>query len=107
MRLCAKVKNPCLGKVKHYSSMPPSASGLPDSRSELSTAAVLLIEEKADGIFLYRLTTEGVFITDTWHQSIGEAKDQAKYEFDNEPSQWKEIPESYTELDVVRIALEE
>jgi hypothetical protein len=52
---------------------------------------VLLIEEKEDGIFLYEFRRDG-FIGDTWHRTVDEAKEQAKYDFGDGVSAWREVP---------------
>jgi hypothetical protein len=44
-------------------------------------AEALLIEVEADGVFLFRLSADGQFAGDTWHESVEEAKEQAKFEF--------------------------
>jgi formamidopyrimidine-DNA glycosylase len=99
--------NRSLGNAINFRGLPPEISGKPDSRISLPTAEILLIAKKKSGIFLYHLTMEGTYITDSWHQTIEDAKRQAKFEFDNDPSNWKEVPDSYGDLDIVRLALED
>jgi len=48
----------------------------------------LEIEEDDGAYFLYRLDAKGACIGDTWHQTIEEAKAQAKFEFDIEDADW-------------------
>src|SRR5262245_48120558 len=104
MRFCAKVKNAKLGTVKNYVGMPPEITGGVDKRKLLPPADVLLIEAKEDGIYLYRITKEGKFINDTWHKTLDEAKQQAKTEFDNDPGRWKNVPDAYSDQEIVNLA---
>ena len=53
--------------------------------------AVLLIEKKSDGIFLYEFRPDG-FIGDTWHQSVADAKHQATYWWGDKVSEWRQVP---------------
>lgn len=105
MRLCSKVKNRNLGKVKHYYGAPPEITGETKSQIPIPVADVLLIEKTDSGIFLFYLTKEARCLTDSWHQTVEDAKEQAKFEFDNDPSEWKEVPDSYGDLDIVKLAL--
>jgi hypothetical protein len=46
----------------------------------------------ADGAFyLFRYNDAGEFGGDTWHQSIEEAQDQAKFEYEIEASDWSTV----------------
>jgi hypothetical protein len=54
---------------------------------------VVVIEERADGIFLFRFAAGGRLVGDTWHATIEEAKQQAHYEFGGLLSEWKPVPE--------------
>ena len=76
MRMLAVISGSVIGKTKHYLGMPPRLTGGIDTRQELSPALFLVIEEKPDGIFLYRYGIGGVFAGDTWHKSIDDAKHQ-------------------------------
>jgi hypothetical protein len=58
----------------------------------MDAPAVLLIEQKPDGIFLFRFTAESHCVGDTWHESIDAAKEQASFEFNDLITQWKEVP---------------
>jgi hypothetical protein len=49
------------------------------------------IEETTEGFFLYRLDLSGQCISDTWHQSLEEAKEQAKFEFLISEHEWLEV----------------
>ena len=58
----------------------------------------LVIEEAADGVFLYRYDAYGKCAGDTWHASIEEAKGQAKYEYQDRLRDWIEIPSSVQDV---------
>jgi hypothetical protein len=64
---------------------------------------LLMIDERPDGIFLWRYTASGDVAGDTWHRSIDEAKEQAAYEFGRDLA-WSPIPE--TESDPVAFAIQ-
>jgi hypothetical protein len=59
----------------------------------MGRAFFLVIEQKPDGVFLYRFDRAGECVGDTWHTSIAEAKDQASYEFEDRIHTWEEIPQ--------------
>jgi len=48
----------------------------------------LRIEEDTLGVFLFRFDATGAMVADTWHQTVDEAKDQAKFEYLIEDSDW-------------------
>jgi hypothetical protein len=79
----AKILATHLGpKVRHYWGLPPQLSGAND-REEMARAAILSIEVEGDGVFLCRFAADGAFAGDTWHQTVEEAQEQAKFEFGN------------------------
>jgi hypothetical protein len=79
-------------KVKHYHGLPPELSGGEDFRERLEVPALILIEEKPDGVFLLRFTANGRVVGDTWHTTIEEAQQQAHFEFANVLSNWRSVP---------------
>ena len=79
-------------KVKHYEGLPPDLTGGIDTRKLLSKPFAVLLEETTEGIFLHRIDSSGNFITDTWHQSFEQAKEQAKFEYENALGNWFEVP---------------
>lgn len=56
-----------------------------------SKIASVEIEHNKDGFFLYYLSAAGEYLTDTWHQSLGDAKKQAMFEFEIEDADWREV----------------
>lgn len=84
-----------ISPVKHYIGLPPILSDEDNNREELPHPNILIIEEKPDGVFLYRYTFKGYCINDTWHINIEDAKDQAKYEYGKSINKWVEVPNDY------------
>ena len=80
-------------KVRHFFGMPPELAGDVDSRQPMPRPYALLIETKIDGVFLFRITADGQFAGDTWHQSITEAQEQASFEFEDCVSDWTAVPD--------------
>lgn len=79
-------------KTKHYRGLPPSSDVAKDSRQLMESPALLLIEEKPDGVFLFRFSADRRCVGDTWHKTVEDAKHQAAFEFDDLLSAWKEVP---------------
>jgi hypothetical protein len=50
----------------------------------------LRIVERDHGIFLLYLDQDGNEVTDTWHQSLGDAMHQAEFEFSVQPDEWSD-----------------
>lgn len=50
--------------------------------------AFVKIDVKPDGIFPLYFDAAGRGITDTWHQTLEEAKAQAKWEFEIDEADW-------------------
>lgn len=99
LRLVSKLKRPLAErKVKHYVGLPPELDEGKDSRQELGSPAVLLIEETESGIFLERFGADGSFAGDTWHRSVEEAKEQATFEYGELLSDWREVPSDVTNV---------
>jgi hypothetical protein len=80
-------------QTRHYEGLPPELTDGVDSRRELPLADVLIMEEKPEGVFLYRYTEQGQFGGDTWHQKVDDAVAQSEFEFGLSPDDWKPIPE--------------
>jgi len=80
-------------KTRHYVGPPPQLTGGIDKRRVLPVPTVLIIESEIDGVLLHRYAADSSSAGDTWHVSIGEAKEQAKYEYGEAISPWTQIPE--------------
>jgi hypothetical protein len=48
-------------------------------------------ESRSGGVFLYHYDAVGRCIADTWHATLAEAKEQAKFEFGIEAGDWVEV----------------
>jgi len=79
-------------KVKHYVGVPPELTDGVDKRTELGPPLLLVIEEKPDGVFLYRYDARGGCVGDTWHMNIDDAKHQAAYEYEDLVQEWQDVP---------------
>jgi len=79
-------------KVKHYRGLPPELTGGQDLREQMEAPALVAIEEKPDGVFLFRFTANGEVVGDTWHMNVEEAQQQARFEFGELLSEWKAVP---------------
>jgi hypothetical protein len=62
-----------------------------------SGAEFLIIEETAEGFFLYSFPKAGIE-GDTWHQSPAEAMDQAVVQFGATAGAWFPVPTEITDL---------
>lgn len=88
---------------RHRAGLPPELTDGVDERSSLPYPRVLLIELRPDGVFLVRYGEGSVFAGDTWHQTVGEAKEQAEEEYGLALGSWQPVPSD--EADPVRFAL--
>ena len=53
--------------------------------------SVEIDEARAGGFYLYHYDAAGRCIADTWHATLAEAKEQAKFEFEIDASDWVEV----------------
>lgn len=49
------------------------------------------IVEYEDGTYLFRYDAAGVSTSDTWHESVADAKKQAEFEFEIPSEGWEEM----------------
>jgi hypothetical protein len=89
MTLRAKVKT-TTGSTKHY--LGSILEGRPVRTAELPIPTYVEIEETEEGFSLYYIGPNGECITDTWHQTLEDAMEQAKSEFEicHKDWDWKE-----------------
>jgi hypothetical protein len=93
VRLFARLSgNHEAAKQVQFEGLPEALSGGKDTRRELPIAQILIIEEKDDGVYLYRFTADGHFGGDTWHTVIEDAKHQAQSEYGEAVGEWHPIP---------------
>jgi hypothetical protein len=85
MKLRAQV-NTATGKAKHY------LSTVIDSKlvrgQQFPTAAWVEISEQHGAFFLNRFDADGNFLTDTWHETLEDAKGQASFEYCIAENDW-------------------
>lgn len=99
IRLIARISGRLLEpKVKYYRGLPPELTDGNDRRELLETPALIAIEEKTDGVFLLRFTADGQVVGDTWHMTVEEAKEQARFEFGALVSDWTSVPAHVEDL---------
>ena len=80
-------------RTRHTLGFPSELSGVTDDAQQLPGPVVLVIEVESKGnVFLYRMTRSGEPGGDTWHQSVDDAKHQAKYEYGDVLGEWQAIP---------------
>jgi hypothetical protein len=58
----------------------------------MGSALFLVIDEKPDGVFLYRHDVQGDCVGGTWHTNIDDAKQQAAYEDEGLMLDWQDVP---------------
>lgn len=85
-------------KVRHYRGLPPELARDNDQRELLEPPVLISIEEKPDGVFLFRFTADGTVVGDTWHMTVEDAKHQAGIEFGDFLSDWKTVPDDVVDL---------
>ncbi len=78
--------------VKHYSGLPPELTAGHDLREQMEAPALVFIQETSEGVLLFRFTSDGQVVGDTWHMTMEEAKQQAYFEFPEVLSPWKSVP---------------
>lgn len=88
---------------RHRAGLPPELHGGVDERRTLPHPRVVLIDHRADGVFLLRYAEDAIFAGDTWHPSVEEAKEQAMDEYGLALQDWQAVPDG--ESDPVRFAL--
>ena len=74
------------GKTRHY-----TASINNDGTKDLENIPIpkwVEISEEPSGFFLFHYNADGECISDTWHESLEEAKEQASFEFEIEDNDW-------------------
>jgi hypothetical protein len=58
--------------------------------TQLASAERVEIVDSEGGFLLVRYSASGEFVGDTWHVTVDEAKQQAKFEFEIDVADWKE-----------------
>jgi len=76
-------------------------------RVAMESPAIIIIEQKPDGVFLYRYTADGRVVGDTWHMTVDDAKEQAHYEYGDSILPWKLVPADTADVVAFGLAREE
>jgi hypothetical protein len=79
---------------RNFVGLPPMEPGEPDTRRRLPIPLVIVISTKHEGIFLERFDEAGADAGDSWHQSIEEAKEQAREEYGESVGVRTPVPDS-------------
>ena len=61
----------------------------PEVEKILAVPATVEIQAEKSGFLLLRFDSSGQFSGDTWHQTLEEAKEQARVEFNISDSDWE------------------
>jgi len=80
---------------RSFLGLPPELTGGKDQRVRLPLPSFIVVEGTDDhggGFFLLRFTAEGTWLTDTWHETVEFAKEQAVSEFEHALGEWHEVP---------------
>lgn len=87
-------------KVKHYSGLGPEFAAQVGSSPGvlMPNADFIVMKESDNGFRIERYTNGGGFCGDTWHPSIEEAKDQAKYEYEDGLGDWIDVPDGVEDI---------
>ena len=80
--------------LRQFVGLPPELTKAEDLRRPLPAPDVLLIEARADGVFLERFTVNADFGGDTWHETVEDAKNQAVFEYGEAVGEWHRVPDA-------------
>jgi hypothetical protein len=78
-------------RVAHTDGFPLEASKM------LPVPDVVLVVPDEGGAMLFRYTAYGELAGDTWHATVGEAQEQAMYEYGDALMAWLEVPSEVTD----------
>ncbi|HEX8033221.1 MAG TPA: hypothetical protein VF510_05205 [Ktedonobacterales bacterium] len=85
---------------RQFVGLPPELTGGIDQRQLMPIARVLiLIQDPSGSIYLYRYAADGAFAGDTWHPDVGEAKEQAKFEYGCAVGEWLPVPADILDIE--------
>jgi hypothetical protein len=77
------------GKTRHTRG--ELRDGVPVPIETLPVPHYVCIADEGSGFYLLHFNEEGQSFADTWHESLAEAKGQAKFEFGISESDWKPL----------------
>jgi hypothetical protein len=88
MRLRAQVRR-VTGATRHYRAH--IESGVPTKDEELPAPSWVEIQASEGAFFLLYTDEHGACLTDTWHQTLQQAKAQATHEFGIGEDEWEVV----------------
>jgi len=88
MKLRARVRRPT-GNTEHYQSALEGESLV--RVAKMPDPVTVEIEEGENGYYLFCLDADGACVADTWHLTVGDAKAQAKFEFEIDEQAWLQV----------------
>jgi hypothetical protein len=88
MRLRAKIRR-ATGNTRHFRGHIEGSEVVKDG--QLPIPAWVEIEPRDGAFYLFYFDSSGECLTDTWHESLARAKDQAHFEFEIEEGDWEEV----------------
>jgi hypothetical protein len=70
-------------------------AGIPMDPAKMLPVAdvILLVVDDMPGAMLFRYTAHGEYGGDTWHQTVGDAEEQAVFEYEEALLPWMDVPE--------------
>lgn len=88
--------------IRQFMGLPPELTGGIDQRRPMPIArALILTQDQIGSILLYRYDADGAFAGDTWHLDVGEAKEQAKFEYGSAVGDWRPVPADIIDVDAL------
>ena len=81
---------PFIFGAEHHSGWVPSGAAPPRPTAAVPVTLTLEIHAENDGYFLRWESSDGSKRGDTWHQSVADAKHQAKAQFGIPESKWRQ-----------------
>jgi len=82
-------------QTRHFAG-PTEPAGPP---LELPWPDIVLIEERPEGVFLFRFSADGEDAGDTWHRTVDAAKDQARDEYGDVLTEWRSVPSEVSDAE--------
>ena len=81
-------------------------AGFPLDPSKMLPLAdvVLLVAGDEPGAMLFRYTAHGDFGGDTYHESLGDAREQASYEYGDALGEWMDVPDDVVDAHAFAVA---
>ena len=85
---------PTLGRMRLHLDLGPEHTATGNTRHTVGgepmplPASLEIVDREGEGFYLLYLDASGEEMTDTWHQTLDDAKHQAEFEFNVRPGDW-------------------